>query len=150
MSSPDDHDLKPAEVAGRAMAIVFGIAFGGIGLAVMGFQWAGGDGFGEPPTFFKIFGTLVALPFVGFGVVALLGGLGVTRLGLKSPSQSLAEQMKEMQHELGNERTGATEAKATNYTCPHCSAPLGSSGDASPHGDVKCTHCGAWFNIYGK
>ena len=150
MPTPDDHDLKPAEVAGRAMAIVFGIAFGGIGLAVMGFLWAGGDGFGEPPTFFKIFGTLVALPFVGFGVVALLGGLGVKGLGLKSPAQTLADQMKEMQHDTRGERADPSEATTTNYSCPHCSAPLASSGEASPHGDVKCAHCGAWFNIYGK
>ena len=150
MSNPDDHDLKPEAIVGRVVVTILGIAFGGIGLAVMGFLWTE-HGFGEPPTFFKIFGTCVALPFVGFGVGALLVGLGVIGVWTKSPAETVVDQLKEMQRELGDQRAvGEPDAAATNYTCPHCSAPLASSADASPHGDVKCAHCGAWFNIYGK
>src|SRR5271154_5251644 len=95
MVNPGNHNPQPVEVAGRAMAIVLGITFGGIGLAVMGFLWTE-HGFGEPPTFFKIFGTLVALPFVGFGILALLGGFGMKSFAMRSPAESVAEQLKEL------------------------------------------------------
>ena len=148
MLNPNDNPPQPAPVAARVFAIVFGITFGGIGLAVLGFLWTA-QGFFEPPTFFKIFGSLIALPFVAFGVMALLGGFGMKGVALKSPAESLAEQLKELRQELPQQPTSGA-APATNYTCPHCGAPLASSSDASPHGDVKCRHCETWFNIYGK
>ena len=36
MANPEDRNPQPIEIAGRAMAIVMGITFGGIGLAVIG------------------------------------------------------------------------------------------------------------------
>jgi len=148
MPNSGDPNLRPVEFAGRAMAVIIGITFGGIGLAVMGFLWTE-HGFGEPPTFFKIFGTLIALPFVGIGVIALLGGLGMKSFAPKSPGQSLSERLKETRGESSEPPTDSA-GRPTGYTCPHCGAPLGSSSNASPHGDVKCGHCETWFNIYGK
>ena len=50
----------------------------------------------EPPTFFKIFGTLVALPFVAFGGMFLLAGFGLRKFGAEvAPPESLAERLKE-------------------------------------------------------
>jgi len=37
---------------------------------------------------------------------------------------------------------------ALGYVCPGCCAPLGKRADVSPQGDVKCPHCGRWFNIH--
>ena len=34
--------------------------------------------------------------------------------------------------------------------CPHCAEPLGPSAAVSPHGDVKCVRCRAWFNVHGR
>ena len=76
MPMPNDQQTRAASIAGRAILVVFGITFGGIGLAVIGFLWTQ-SGFGEPPTFFKIFGTLIALPFIAFGAMFLIGGLGL-------------------------------------------------------------------------
>ena len=42
------------------LGAVFGIVFGGIGISVIGFLWTV-SGFGEPPFFFKVFGSLIAL-----------------------------------------------------------------------------------------
>ena len=69
---------RAVSVAARAILVVFGIVFGGVGLAVIGFLWAR-SGFGESPTFFKVFGTLVALPFIAFGAMFLIGGLGLAK-----------------------------------------------------------------------
>jgi len=146
MLNPDDHNLKPVEVAGRAVVVILGITFGGIGVALIGFLWTE-HGFGEPPTFFKIFGTLIALPFVAIGSIALLGGLGMKSFALKSPEQSVAERLKAMRQEPPK-TPRESHGPPTSYTCPHCGAPLGTSSDASPHGDVKCRHCETWFNIY--
>ena len=148
MLNPNDDNRKPVEIAGRAMAIIFGITFGGIGLAMIGFLWTE-HGFGDPPMFFKIFGTLIALPFVSFGGMFLLAGFGLRKFAPKLSAQSLAERLKESRDEL-SDQPKVNSGLSTSYTCPHCGAPLASSSNASPHGDVKCGHCETWFNIYGK
>lgn len=137
-----------APLAGRVLTIVFGITFGGIGLAVLASLW-GVTGFFEPPLFFKVVGSLIALPFIALGVVFLVAGLTMKGVGMRPSAQALAEQLRDLRDELPQQPAGVA-APATNYTCPHCGAPLASSSDASPHGDVKCRHCDTWFNIYGK
>ena len=34
--------------------------------------------------------------------------------------------------------------------CPHCLEGLDPRTPVSPHGDVKCGHCHAWFNVHGR
>jgi hypothetical protein len=153
MPNADDPNSNVANLVGRAVAVVFGITFGGIGLAMIFFLWSQPAGFGSPPPFFKVVGTLIALPFMAFGAAALLGGLGFAKFAQKQSPQALVERLNEMGREMRREmpQHPAEEAVSPpNYTCPHCGAPLDSASTASPHGDVRCTHCDTWFSIYGK
>lgn len=116
----------------RFLGAVFGLVFGGIGLTVIGFLWTA-RGFGEPPLFFKIFGSLIALAFVAVGGRLLAGAL------------------KDQPPQPGSAATAPPSAlgTGTGYTCPACGARLGQNADVSPKGDVKCGYCRRWFNIHG-
>ena len=150
MPISNNQSPSPAPLAARVLTTVFGVTFAGIGLAVLASLW-GVTGFFEPPLFFKVVGSLIALPFIAFGVVFLIGGLTMKGAPMQLSAQALAEQLRDLRDELpASQQSTGVAAPATNYTCPHCAAPLASSSDASPHGDVKCRHCDTWFNIYGK
>jgi len=149
MSSLNDREAKVASIIGTVVLIVFGIALGGIGLVVIISVWSSAPGFGDPPTFFKIFASLIALPFIAIGILFLAGALGLAKFGRKSSAAALAQQLKDTPLESPQPSAEST-VSPLNYTCPHCGAPLDSSSSASPHGDVKCTHCETWFNIHGK
>ena len=114
----------------RFLGAVFGIVFGGIGLTVIIALWTA-RGFGEPPLFFKLVGSVVALGFVAFGTVFFMS----TIKGPPAPS--------------GNSPTPPTTPPGTGYTCPGCGARLGDDAEVSPKGDVKCGYCRKWFNIHG-
>jgi len=114
----------------RFLAAVFGFVFGGIGLSVIGFMWTV-RGFGEPPLFFKLFASFIALAFVAVGGTFLFGALK----GQAPPS--------------GPAATEPPSAPGTGYLCPACGARLGEDADVSPKGDVKCGYCRKWFNIHG-
>jgi hypothetical protein len=145
MTDPNENHDPVAEIGPRIMAAVFGITFGGIGLSVMGFMWGQEPGFGDPPVFFKVFATLIAIPFVAFGAMALYGAF--TGKGMNPGSQ-----LEALQKRFGKDREiGSDPPDASpQYTCPNCSAPLSGRDEVSPHGDVKCSHCNAWFNVHGK
>lgn len=34
--------------------------------------------------------------------------------------------------------------------CDHCGAKCTGSRDISPSGDLKCSYCGTWFNVFNK
>ena len=116
----------------RLLGIVFGIVFGGIGLTVIGFLW-GERGFGEPPLFFKLFGSFIALAFVAVGgtffMAAVKGRMPQTGNAIR-PSADV------------------TPSDGAGYKCPACGARLGETADVSPKGDVKCGYCKQWFNIH--
>ena len=128
-----DSQPTPAGLA-RFIGAVFGFVFGGIGLTVIGFLWTE-RGFGEPPLFFKIFGSFIALAFVAVG-----GTLFFTTLKGQFPRSGTATTQPSP--------TPAPPA-VTGYTCPACGARLGEDADVSPKGDVKCGYCRKWFNIHG-
>jgi hypothetical protein len=137
--------VASAARAGRFIATVFGLAFLGIGLSVIGFLWFGNDGFHEPPLFFKLFGSLIASVFVAIGGAAAYsaifgGGLLAQRTDHTTPKQSDGSPATET---LPQTSIGA-------YTCPSCGAGLARDADVSPMGDVKCPFCGRWFNVHGK
>jgi hypothetical protein len=114
-------------VIGRLISGVFGA----IGLVVIVSLWTA-EGFGEPPLFFKLVGTLIASVFVLVGVAGALG------LQPKAPP--------------GGPIRGASPANRqgpVQLACTTCNAPLGEGADVSPSGDVKCTYCQRWFNIHG-
>jgi DNA-directed RNA polymerase subunit RPC12/RpoP len=121
---------SPPTPAGPARFIgaVFGFVFGGIGLTVIGFLWTE-RGFGEPPLFFKLFGSFIALAFVAVGGLLFFSALK------GQPPQT------ETTHTQ-------SPSASTGYTCPACGARLGEDADVSPKGDVKCGYCRKWFNIH--
>ncbi|WP_193212050.1 hypothetical protein [Luteolibacter marinus] len=112
--------------------LLFFSIFGFIGITVLVFLWGGGDGFGDPPLFFKVFGSFIALGFMvmGFGLP-----LTLLRRSRDEPSGMAA----------GPRPRGAGKG----YACPSCG---GNTGDAevSPAGDVKCPYCNGWWNIHRR
>jgi len=146
-SPRQDEQLRRAGAAitgaGRFVGAVFGIAFLGAGLTVIIALWSGG--MGDPPVFFKLFGSFIALVFVAMGGAmafgAIIGG------GILSQSETPAATM--------TSTTTATTTPTSSvapaaYTCPHCGGGLDRGADVSPMGDVKCSFCGRWFNVHGK
>lgn len=132
---------------GKWLAILFGIVPLGIGLTVLGYLWFTPFGqFHSPPLFFRIFGSFVALPFVFIGGTAILGGLGLITPPTRSRAETMANSLK---RELAEGSSPvAPSGRSAGYVCPSCNAPLGEKADVSPSGDVKCGHCGRWFNIH--
>lgn len=114
----------------RFLGAVFGFVFGGIGLTVIFHLWTE-SGFGEPPLFFKLFGSFIALAFVAMGGTLFLSAF-------KGPTA-----------ESGADSAPTPVAPGVGYTCPSCGARLGEDADVSPKGDVKCGYCRKWFNIHG-
>lgn len=132
---------------GRLVGTVFGLIFLGIGLTVIGFLWGAPFGqFGSPPLFFRIVGSFIALAFVTMGGATAYGAFtgkvpnaATSRLGATQRENAAA-----------STRPSADSSSREGYSCDRCGAPLTSSADVSPHGDVKCTHCDGWFNIHAK
>ena len=104
-----------------------------IGVAVLVFLWGSSDGFGSPPLFFKVFGSLIALAFMamGFGV----------------PFHFL-RRGKEMER-LGAHGLHPQAAPPASLQCPNCGANVGKA-EVSPGGDVKCIYCHGWWNIHRR
>jgi hypothetical protein len=113
------------------LGLVFGFVFAAIGVTVIGHLWTT-RGFGEPPLVAKIFGTLVAIPFMAVGVTLFTSALRGQGPG-------------------GGEGAGSSSTPpgtGVGYTCPGCGNRLGEDADVSPKGDVKCGYCRRWFNIH--
>lgn len=103
--------------------------FGFIGIAVLVFLWGAGDGFGSPPLFFRVFGSLIAAGFIlmGFGMP-----LGLLRM--RKGAAGLLDEM-------------SPKPPPAQFSCPSCGANLGNA-EVSPSGDVRCSYCKGWFNIH--
>lgn len=124
------------------MRRLMGIVPTGIALTVLVFVWSPPyTGFGTVPLFFRVFASFIAFAFLLTGAGLMFGNLDP-----RSRLRSLVEEARSLQHELQDSLPNPkTEC---NYSCSSCGAPLGESADVSPHGDVKCVHCGRWFNIH--
>jgi DNA-directed RNA polymerase subunit RPC12/RpoP len=147
MRPEEFHKHFQAQTKGQAIVgIVFGLVFFGIGISVMAFVWTQ-RGFGAPPLFFRVFATLIAIPFVAVGGLTARGSIQMLRGSLAGaePTAGLLQQSDQPKTE-GDQSTGS--GSRVNYTCTSCGAPLARGAEVSPHGDVKCTHCGGWFNIH--
>ncbi|SFI30070.1 hypothetical protein [Planctomicrobium piriforme] len=121
---------------------LMGIVPLGIGITVLGFLWLTPfNEFHSPPLFFRIFASFIALGFI------LQGGAMVSGKLLDPKQwQSVASQLKQFDSNSEQQTTPAQKG----YVCQHCGAPLAANADVSPHGDVKCGHCGKWFNIHAR
>jgi DNA-directed RNA polymerase subunit RPC12/RpoP len=128
----------------RILPGVFGLVFLGIGVTVIGFLWlAPFDAFGSPPLIFRLVGSFIAIAFVAVGGTLAAGALLAGR-----SSSLLAEAPVQVPPAPPSASMGASSPTA--YLCTACGAPLSQKADVSPLGDVKCTHCGSWFNIHGR
>ncbi|QDT52132.1 hypothetical protein Pan44_01410 [Caulifigura coniformis] len=139
------------------MARLIGIVPLGIGLSALMFAWSSefGGGFGVP-IFFRLFFSFIALAFVMAGAGTLFAGLkGGAHSGLINRALDLQQQLQAemrargMTPPIDQETTNEPRMSSEGYLCPSCNAPIGSRADVSPHGDVKCQHCGRWFNVHG-
>jgi len=106
---------------------------------------------GNPPLFFRMFGSFIALAFVMTGIGIFVGA------GKLSDPHRLAQSLQEITKDIAANQPvagsakndSATEAKPqVGYDCPNCGAALGKQADVSPSGDVKCGYCERWFNIH--
>ncbi|OAI56715.1 hypothetical protein AYO47_08750 [Planctomyces sp. SCGC AG-212-M04] len=138
------------------MVRLIGIVPLGIGLTTITFAWSNEfGGFGQVPIFFRLFTSFIALGFILIGGTILFAGGG-----LMPPQQlidkalDLRQQMEAGMRERGmtppGEQKQAPPMTSEGYVCPSCNAPIGTNADVSPHGDVKCGHCGRWFNVHGR
>lgn len=132
-------------VVHRFIGVVFGIAFAGIGLTILGSMWTQPFGaFGAPPLSFRLGASLVSMVFIAFGsamaVSAARGTLTPNARSLATRSGFTSE----------SPDRGKPDSIGTRTTCPQCGAPLSDQADVSPHGDTKCPFCKSWFNIHGK
>ena len=106
--------------------LLFFSVFGFVGLTVLVFLWASGDGFGSPPLFFKIVGSFIAICF-------MLMGFGLPLSALRKGNRA---------------GTGSTPVPDPgSYTCPSCGGNV-KDAEVSPSGDVKCPYCNGWWNIH--
>jgi hypothetical protein len=125
------------------VGLVFGLVFLGIGVTVIVFMWTA-EGFGAPPLFFRVFATFIALAFIAMGGATAYSA-GRVLAGKDDPSL-VAGRPERLPYD--SQDGSAERGSQVKYTCPACGAPLASGMDVSPHGDVKCTHCGGWFNVH--
>jgi hypothetical protein len=126
----------PIPKAFRVMQGVIAVVFGGAGLCVLGLIWSEESNF--VPIFARLFGSLIALAFVAFGAFMGYGALARAKLSIPRIGTS------------DNPLSPAASAGVAGYTCPNCGAALGERADVSPMGDVKCAHCGRWFNVHQR
>lgn len=138
---------NPPEKIGRFIGAAFGLIFLTIGLCVIGFLWSAPFGqFGSPPVFFRIFGSLVACGFVVMG-----GGTAYAAIMVKpNLRRHFRNSFRSKNAHRQDSPDRPLDRSNDSYGCPSCGAPLSTSADVSPHGDVKCLHCNRWFNAHGK
>jgi hypothetical protein len=133
--------------SGLFVGLVFGLVFLGIGLTIIVWMWTA-QGFGAPPLVVRIFATFISIAFVAMGGTTAYSAARALRgehlqPPFGQPPNPLADPPLEEKFGEGFDRGGAV-----GYTCPGCGAPLARGAEVSPHGDVKCAHCGRWFNVH--
>lgn len=127
---------------------VFGCVFACIGVLVISWMWLAPFGeFHSPPLVFRIFASLIAIPFIAMGGGFAYGAITGKMFDQNAMLQKLQEQHRAMRDEGASSAT--LEIPVRNQ-CPACAAPLEDGSDVSPSGDVKCKHCGKWYNVHNE
>ncbi|WP_437190906.1 hypothetical protein [Planctomicrobium sp. SH527] len=124
---------------GIGLTVLAGVWFSGFGLVGGPF----GDPFDGPPLFFKVFFSFIAIGFI-------LQGLLMLTTDAMFPQGRIRELWAKQLEALFKHQDEVQAPKAGEYACSNCRAPLGTQADVSPLGDVRCKHCGNWFNIHGR
>lgn len=139
---PSDPSGLKSKNAIKLFAVLGSVVPLGIGLTVLGFVWSGPlNGFGSLPLFFRIFMSFIALGFV----IPAIASIFVTLTGIDVVHHHLKNRGRPF---VGNSSSERNDASINS--CSQCGAPLDGSSEISPSGDVKCTHCGKWFNVRGN
>ncbi len=123
---------------------LMGIVPLGIGLTVLFGLWFSNSPLSDAPVFMKLFASFVATPFVVMGIASLSGKLA-PESQIQSMMKAMAQHRQKELQDLNSSEPGVATA---GYQCDGCGASLAENADVSPHGDVKCEHCGRWFNIH--
>lgn len=130
-------------VVSRVIPMLFGLIFAAIGVTVIVSLWSRDGDF--PPLVFRMVGSLISLAFVVMG-----GGLAISAMvGKVSQSGKASRGAPGSRGARAVRRTDRADL-GVGYTCSHCGAPLAREADVSPLGDVRCSHCGGWFNIHRR
>jgi len=133
------HRNQEVTAEAKLVGSVMGIAFGGIGLALLIFLWGSPFGkFGSPPLFFRVFGSFFGLVFCSVGVATVMGLIRGKRA---------QEDTASFTRERGPSERDAS-SRPGSYSCHRCGAPMDPGTEVSPRGDVKCRYCNSWFNIH--
>ncbi len=141
--------FSPPE-APKFIGAIFGFVFFGIGLTVLIFLWSMPfDEFGSPPLFFRLFGSFIAIAFLGIGGTVAYGAITANRRTSQMAGEIFERAMSAAAPDASKKAEPHANVSAA-YVCPNCAAPLAANADVSPLGDVKCGHCGGWFNIHGR
>jgi hypothetical protein len=122
----------------RILLGIFGLVFAGAGICVLGLIW--GDRFDFVPVFAKLFGSLIACALLAFGGFMVFSAVAAGKVSF-TPIATIPT--------TGESGKGSTTSPG-RYVCPNCGAALGEKADVSPMGDVKCAHCGRWFNVHNR
>lgn len=145
LHGPINRQLGRITSQGRFVAGLFGVVFFGVGLTVLIFLWSA-SGFGAPPLFFRVVGSLIALAFLGMG-----GSVAVAAFRGVGPVEGVFDAMREIGDETTESRDSVDSPDSpAHYSCDACGAPLSEEAEISPSGDVKCTYCKNWFNVRGS
>lgn len=115
----------------------------GVGITLLCGLWFGGSPFDGAPFFFKVMGSFVALMFLLVG-----SGFLFAKISPESQMKAMVDQLQRLQQENSSAANTETKVAQGGYQCSACGATLESNAEVSPHGDVKCEHCGRWFNIH--
>ncbi len=131
------NDPRP-DLPQRIFAAIFIGVFGCIGITILIFMWGGfEDGFGEPPLFFRIFASFIAIAFIAssaMGIRSALRGKPLRPGGMRRRSGRKSFEP-------------AQRVEGDDYSCPNCGSGLETDIEISPSGDVKCPYCKTWFNV---
>lgn len=98
-------------------------------------------------SFFVILFIGLTFLLFGFNIVRTLFGPHWMRSQLRSHFREMQELSQELQAQASRQQppTHADQSLAAN--CPTCGAPATDRREVSPNGDIKCSHCGRWFNL---
>jgi DNA-directed RNA polymerase subunit RPC12/RpoP len=136
-NEPSRHD--PLHIPARLLIGLIGLCLCAAGITFLSFIWNDSE---FPPLPVKIVFSLFLLPFLFFGCLFIAMGIFGKRIG-----DSLSHSLKDVRMQLPPESSPSAQIPGS-YACDRCGAPLGASANVSPLGDVKCGHCGRWFNIH--
>lgn len=82
-----------------------------------------------------------------FGAFRSLFGPHWMRNQVRSHFREMQSLSQELQSFAAQMRPPGAADQSLAVNCPACGAPATDRREVSPSGDVRCEHCGRWFNV---